>query len=226
MKKIIFPSLLFFLFIFIVSGKNKDTVQLGNIKVSVKDKSILIPAKSAIDSGILEYMAVTKSGKTYESVMALQCDAKNFHAALLLINTKPGKIIYPKDSNSNIRVLGDTLLLDVIFAGSNSKTKTIPVLDLIEYRDPLLAKKGNDLKKNLHWIFTGSRTINIDGRGKMVHESVTTGSLIAIFIDEAAEINFSKTSKTPYQGDTFGFKIKTDIIKKIGKNYLLRITKK
>jgi hypothetical protein len=69
-----------------------DTVTVGTIKVAVKDQALLIPATMAIDSGILEYMAVSKGGKTYESVLAVDCNAMDFHSCLLLINGRSGGV--------------------------------------------------------------------------------------------------------------------------------------
>ncbi len=170
-------------------------------------------------------LAVTKAGKIYESAISLDCDAKNFHAALLLINSKSGKISYPQNPDDDVKVSGDTLLLDIVYVDKNKKQKIIPALDIISYRDSTSLKKEKELKKDIHWIFTGSRTVDVNGKGKLVHESIMTGSLIAIFIDEAAEINFSKQTKNPYQGDNMGFKINSIVLKQLGNNYLLRIKK-
>jgi hypothetical protein len=198
-----------------------DTVSLGAIRIAVQERALFVPAHTVLDSGILEYLAVAPSGKAYESVMVLECNPKDFHAALLLINAKPGAIVASEQAADSIKVLGDTLSCEIIYT-EKAKTRTIPALDLIFARG-LDAQTEKELKRGIRWVFNGSRTIDVNGSGKIVHESIVTGSLIGLFIDPAAEINISTFTQTPYRGAEAGFTVNTNIVRGLGANYLLKI---
>jgi len=204
----------------------QDTVTVGTIKVVVKEQALLIPAAMAIDSGILEYMAVTKGGKTYESVLAADCDAKDFHAGLLLINAKPGGVKYKNDSVKTPMVLGDAMTCDIVFIDPKGKTATTPAFDLIRHCDPGKKAAGDAFKKKASWVFIGSHEVDMDGRGKMMLASSMEGSLISIIIDATVEISLSEPFDNPYRGERQGFCIDEKKAQQMPKNFFLRIAKK
>ncbi|MBD3314177.1 MAG: hypothetical protein GF344_00180, partial [Chitinivibrionales bacterium] len=205
------------------AGESRDTVEVGRIKVVVKETALLVPAKAAADSGILEYLAVATGGKTYESVMELECDPRNFHAALLLLNAKPGGVRFSEGPDAGPSVRGDTLEIDVVYKRGDS-LRTIDALDLISFRDTALAKQEKAHKEDLAWVFTGSETVEVE-RGKTAHASTLEGSLIGIFIDPTAEINISKVTRNPYRGEVFGFAVNAARAQMLPERFWLRLRK-
>lgn len=203
-----------------------DTVTVGTIKVAVKEQALLIPAVMAIDSGILEFMAVTKGGKTYESVLTVDCNSMDFHACLLLINSKPGTISYKGDSIKTPIVRGDTMLCNIVYNDSTGKSLTIPVFDLIRLCNPEKRAQGDSLKKKIAWIFVGSQEVDLDGSGKKVRASSLDGSLIGILINPSTEICLSEVTDNPYRGEMTGFCIDEKKAKELPKKFFLRITRK
>ncbi len=207
-----------------VTGAQNDTINLGKIRVISSEQALLIPAKPALDSGILEYIAVTTGGKTYESVLALDCDPKNFHAALLLINAKPGKIGYVDNPETSLVVIGDTLDLTIVYS-DREKTVSLDVKDLITYRDSASSEAQKGLKKEMRWVFTGSTALKVDNQGTRVHGSAMEGSLVSIVPDPNAEINCTKLIDNPYR-TSGGFCVNTAMVKRLGSECYLKIKKK
>ncbi|MBN1131066.1 MAG: hypothetical protein JXA71_18905 [Chitinispirillaceae bacterium] len=203
-----------------------DTVTVGAIKVAAREQALLIPVSTAIDSGILEYLAVTKGGKTYESVLAADCDAKDLHAALLLINAKPGGVTVKEDSTRTMVVSGDTMLCDVVYRDAKGKTGTMPASDLFRHCNPAKRAEGEALKKGTPWLFIGSHEVDLDGKGKKVLASAMEGSLISIIIDPSVEISLGQSTDNPYRGEQQGFCVDEKRIKTLPKTFLLKITRK
>jgi hypothetical protein len=203
-----------------------DTLTVGTLKVAVKEQAVLIPVSPAIDTGILEYLAVTKGGKTYESVLAADCDAKDLHAALLLINAKPGGVTTREDSIRTPVIRGDTMVCEVVYRDAKGKTITIPALDLVRHCNPGKRAEGEAVKKKIRWLFIGSQEVDLDGKGKMTLASALEGSLISIIIDPSVEICLSELTDNPYRGEQQGFCVDEKKIKALPKTFLLKITRK
>lgn len=59
--------------------------------VDMKRKWVVIDGKVCLNRGVLEMFACPKGTKEHESVIAIDCPARFVHAALLLVDAKPGR---------------------------------------------------------------------------------------------------------------------------------------
>lgn len=204
-----------------------DTVSVGSVRICSGDQSLLVPAQAVLDSGILDYFAVTLAGKTYESVLGLACEAKDLHTALLLINAKPGGITYwKKPENYGIeRMYGDSLDVQVVVQNGNSVSR-LSAFDLFTPRDPAVRKKWTAGEIKASWIFNGSLFVEYGQPKQMIHEASRSGSCIAIRTDQGAEMNLSYISGSPYAGGSQGFEVNKEKIKALkGSTLFLRIAR-
>lgn len=125
-----------------------------------------------MDAGDVEYLAVTPSGKTYESLLRLNVRPLYLQVALLLIGLEPKNILR--------------------YQGDPTQPQGAPVDILVRWEDnrglehevhaeELLAEgpKNKPMPRH-HWVFTGSRILP-EG-----FEADLCGSLVAIWHDPAA----------------------------------------
>lgn len=182
-----------------------DTVSLGHIRIITSELALMVPARPAICSGILEYLAVAPRGKEYESVMVLDCKPMELHAALLLIHARPGGIGF--DTTGAVRIFGDTLSLS-LFIRKSGKDSLLEVCDLFEPRnEELPAGKARTINK-LTWVFTGSEIKRTAASSQTVQEGWSQGSLISLVADRSALINCTTPSRSPYNNSNEGFRVK------------------
>lgn len=74
----------------------EKVVTFPGIKVYVTEKKMEVQGKIAINKGILDFFAVARDGKDYESVLVLFCKPSHFQAGLILLGLKKGEWLKPK----------------------------------------------------------------------------------------------------------------------------------
>ncbi len=81
-----------------VQAEEKDTkvVAFPGIKVYVNERKMEVQGKIAVNKGILDFFAVAKDGKDYESVLVLLCKPSHFQAGLILLGLKKGEWLKPQ----------------------------------------------------------------------------------------------------------------------------------
>jgi hypothetical protein len=70
-----------------------DVVMVGDVRVDLKAKRVEAPAQIMLAEGILEFVAVSKGGKTYESVLVVEVPPFHVQMALLMAGFKEGDAI-------------------------------------------------------------------------------------------------------------------------------------
>jgi len=185
---------------------------LRGIAIDLKAHRLTIEGRVCLDNGVLEYLAVVKGGKEYESVLALKCQPRGLHAALLLIGAVPGDL--------DPRFAEDAALPDTVTpkgrAGSRVNirvrwkqgdlSKEVPATSF------LLNRKTNQPPPPMPWVFTGSYFIKDPDTGKEVYMADLDGSLVASFYDPTALLNLPAAAGNPYRGDRLGFALNPDTV--------------
>ena len=161
--------------------------ELGGIKINAKTREVRVPTAVQLKKAPIEYMLVTETGKTHESVLVTKVKPTDLQLALLLASFQPGtEGLANKDLPPDIKPVAP-----IVPATPGAHRVTLTV----EWR------QGGDVKKvplsdwmlNINerkpppdlgtWIFNGSR---IDERGFIAE---VEGSFIAVWLDQNAIIN-------------------------------------
>ena len=126
-----------------------DQFALGEVRLNQKTRTITFPATVNLRDVSVEYLVVTREGKTHESILRTEADPLHLHLALLLINAKPGGTNALTEADS-AALPGDKLKVEVTWK-SGETTKTFRAEELVlDQMTRAPAARGP-------WIFTGSR---------------------------------------------------------------------
>lgn len=172
---------------------------LPGIHMDLEKGEVRLKAKVCLSQGILEYVAVSLRGKTYESVFEIEAEPSHVHAALLLLGLE-AKPVEKADPAK------DGLMIHIQWQGSEQEE---PIEKMLLRRDTRACPE------KISWIFTGSYfEKGEDGKNHYVADRVR--SVIAIWPDQTALLNPVEKSLNPYRGETYGYEVKTDAIKPEG----------
>jgi hypothetical protein len=136
----------------------------------------------ATTEGILEFVAVEKGGRDYESLFALDCRPSALKFVLLLIGCETNRPVGIEMEWRDQRVPVEQLLID-------RHTKKPPV--------------------KLEWLFTGSYFTKSVLDGKEVFQADEEQAFIALWRQDAVLINLKQDSGNPYRGGAQGFEANT-----------------
>jgi len=179
-------------------------LRVGPITVRQAAREVQVPATFAMDGGILEYVACTGYGKLYESLLRAEADAVHLQVALLLAGLVPtrsaGGLRYQGDPSTP---QGDAVTLSVRWR-RGGREYARPVEELITDR----ARKAG--MRRAPWVFTGSQF-----RGSEF-AAQAEGSLVAVYHDPVALINYKPSSQSPYRGGDKGFEVNRKAVPPIG----------
>lgn len=149
--------------------------ELGKVRLDKNARTVTLPAVVNLLDVNIEYLLVTATGKTHESL--LRTDAEPYHVqlALLLLGAKgAGTNSLPEDPAQALP--GDKLTIDIRHR-TGAHTNLWPAEQLV------LDVKSNSPPPAGPWIFTGSR-LREDGFAAQLD-----GSIISLITDPDALIN-------------------------------------
>jgi hypothetical protein len=162
--------------------------QVGEVVFDDKSREIRFPARVNMTEGQLEYLVVHVNGKVHESLLSTEISPTHLNLAFTLLRYLPSRELYrlPNEtggtSNKFEEVSADVkaaarVTIEIEWT-QDGKTRRVPVNELIQ----------NDLKASAMpagpWVYGGSDF----HEGKFVAE--TTGDVAAIFLSEAALLNY------------------------------------
>lgn len=203
---------------------------LPGIVIEQGTRTLQIEGQVCIEEGILEYLAVAKGGKEYESVFALNCRPSHLQAAMLIAGYQAGEVAAELrgDFAPQADPAGNTAPEGAPRVGSPSTDHlaraaaepthlTIDVevqrKDGTWRRDPIehfLIDRGTDrLPPRLTWAFSGSFFHRDDQTGIEFFAADAEKSLIALWYDPTALLNLAQDVGNPYRGDVTGFAVNT-----------------
>jgi hypothetical protein len=113
-------------------------LELPGVKVMLKEKYVDVDAKVCLTDGLLELAVCAKDTKNHESVFSLETKAELVHAALLLINVKPGNPAMRKPVEGkegmwvDIEPRGDEVNVFVVVKDAEGKAVERPLSDFIK----------------------------------------------------------------------------------------------
>jgi hypothetical protein len=168
------------LFAFLLSAAQAETVTNlpGLIVRGGENKIVEATGHVANTDGVLEFIAVEKAGRDYESLFTLDCRPSALKFALLLIGC---------ETNDPVRI-------EVEWAG-----KRIPVEQL------LLDRHTKKSPPALPWIFTGSYFTKSVLDGREVFMADEEQAFVALWWQPSALINLRQDFGNPYHSEAQGF---------------------
>lgn len=152
-----------------------NTFALGPVELDVRERRVSFPAVVNMEAGLIEYLLVTTSGKTHESLLRTDVAPHQIQLALLLLGARgAGTNAFPDSPTQPLP--GEPVTLELVWtqAGQPKRVRAEQAVRDRRRRSP--AAEGP-------WVYTGSRVVE----GVFVAELV--GSIVAVMEDPDALIN-------------------------------------
>lgn len=176
----------------------KDRVELGNISVDKKTRSIRMKVKTALKEGILEFMLVGEKGKTYESAFEAEKNIPSeLNFALILIGAEAApydKLMEFVQQEKGREKLVKDYPASLLSLSLEQNGKAVPLDSVIRDRE------GEPF--DLSWVYTGGQSVE----GKYPPDG--TRNFIAIWPNPASVVNLFSGHKNPYRGN-YGYEMNT-----------------
>ena len=161
--------------------------ELGAVRMDKRQRSVSFPGSLNMANGPLEYLLVTKWGKTHESVLRTEVEPYQIHVAMLLLadgvrvptnnpSAAPGGGGQFISNPSKEAIPGDRVSIEVSWQAAGKK----------------IQRRGDELVFNLLnkatmtnsvWVYNGSRVWD----GKFMAQ--LSGSIVSLVSDPDAQIN-------------------------------------
>ena len=153
-------------------------IVLSKVRLDHRQKSITFPAVLNLNRGLIEYVIVTQTGKTHESLLRTEAEPYQIHAAMLLLNAKgAGPEAFAEPTAQPLR--GDKLTIELSWKTKPART---PVSRLILNRQTKTAMEDR-------WVYTGSHM----EQGRFVAQR--DGSIVSLINDRDALMNYTGPSR-------------------------------
>lgn len=152
-----------------------ELYELGGVRLDKRQKAVSFPAMLNMREALVEYLVVTSSGKTHESLLRTDIQPYHLHLALLLLGVKgAGTNSFPE--NALRPIPGDKVNIEVSW-NADGKKKRYRAEELVYNRQTKSAMSRGS------WVYNGSQMVE----GIFVAQQ--DGSLISLVTDPDALIN-------------------------------------
>jgi hypothetical protein len=188
---------------------------LGKYTIYTAEKRAEVRGTVCLNTGILDFFAANAdSGKEYETVLILDGECRELHAALLALGAKPGAMPEsfkgdsatppPKEPPAPGSRIGITLRWSDD-KGEHTANAESWLIDRATKRPP----------EKLEWIFTGSFS-GKDADGREVYVGDLEKTPIGLWYHKACVLNAASAAGNPYRGEALGFEVNTAAVPKVG----------
>lgn len=150
-------------------------LELGRVRLDQKTRTITFPATVNLRDVNVEYLVVTRAGKTHESILRTDAEPMHLQLALLLLNAKgAGTNALPEAPSAALP--GEKLVLEVTWK-TGAITNTVRAEELVlDLKSAAPAARGP-------WIYTGLRM------REGAFAAQVDGSIVSLITDPDALIN-------------------------------------
>ena len=201
---------------------------LPGIALDVDAHVVQLDGVICLDRGILEYVAVARGGKEYESVFALDCRPSQLKTALLIAGYREGGLdptmrgdfapqadpaAYERPAGAPDRTPYPAGYEEDRLAEPTRARIAVEVrqADGCWERRPLesflLDRRTARPPEQLTWAFTGSFFRREGERGPEYFIGDVEKSVIALWYDPTALLNLTQDVGNPYRGETVGIEL-------------------
>lgn len=152
-----------------------NTFALGPVQLNVRERTVSFPAVVNMEAGLIEYLLVTTSGKTHESLLRTDVAPHQIQLALLLLGARgAGTNAFPQSPAQPLP--GEPVTLELVWTQEGQPKRIRAEAAVRDRRRRGPAQPGP-------WVYTGSRVV----QGTFVADLV--GSIVAVMEDPDALIN-------------------------------------
>lgn len=149
--------------------------EIGKVRLDKRQRTVSFPAVLNMNQALIEYLVVTSSGKTHESLLRTDVEPYQIHLAMLLLGAKgAGTNAFP-ESNA-LPLPGDKVAIELSWE-TGGKEKRCRAEELVYNRQAKSAMVRGD------WVYNGSRMVE----GSFVAQQI--GSIVSVIVDPDALIN-------------------------------------
>jgi len=149
--------------------------ELGQVRLDKDKRTVTFPASVNQLEGNIEYVVVTTTGKTHESLLRTTAEPYHLQLAFLLLGAKgAGTNSLPEDPTKPLP--GDRVEIDLSWSADGR-------LQQFRAEDFVHDRKANGPARRGDWIYTGSR-LREDGFAAQLD-----GSIVSLITDADALIN-------------------------------------
>jgi hypothetical protein len=166
-----------------------DRYRIGKITIDKKTREIRFPAKVNMTEGLLEFLVVHENGKVHESLLATDISPTQLNLAFTLLSYQASQELYPLPNGTGgvsdkfpdvPQEVRDSARIRIDFEWSeDGKSRKASANEWIQH-----AVKTSETMPSGPWVYGGSGFQD----GKFNAE--VTGDIIAIFLSQAAMINY------------------------------------
>ena len=149
--------------------------EIGAVRLDQERHAVRFPATVNMKDGAIEYLLVTKNGKTHESLLRTDAEPQHIHLAMLLLGAKgAGTNAFLEDLTKPLP--GDRVSLEIQCL-TDGKEKRFRAEDLVfNTQTQAVMTRGG-------WVYNGSRLVE----GTFLAQR--DGSIVSLMTDEDALIN-------------------------------------
>jgi hypothetical protein len=159
---------------------DSNTVEIGVVRLDKTQKSVTFPAFLNMDKGMIEYVIVTSTGKTHESLLRTDAQPMHIHLAMLLLGAKGiSTNTFPEDAKAAIP--GDNVTIQMSWKDAAGVEKRFPPEDFI------INQEAHAAATHGPWIYNGSRVL----QGTFIAQQI--GSIVSTMTDADALLNNPRT---------------------------------
>jgi len=186
----------------------KDVVRFKGLTAYPKKRVIEMAGKFCLERDIVEFLAVTKGGRDYESMLVVDGRPSDLKVALELIGLKPSPVKVHEHMLTGVEdasLQSGGVEITLRWQDKNGKRTAPPETFLIRRDNPKVPPPKSA------WVFTGSRVQELPELGK-VFAGDYHKLAIGLWYEPTAVINYSVPSRNPYWDDDAGYEIDTNQI--------------
>jgi hypothetical protein len=149
--------------------------ELGQVRLDKNKRTVSFPASVNMREGNIEYVVVTATGKTHESLLRTTAEPYHVQLAFLLLGAKgAGTNALPEDPARSLP--GERVEIEFSW-DAGGRTNSFQAEEFVHDR------KANGPARRSNWIYTGSR-LREDGFAAQLD-----GSIVSLITDADALIN-------------------------------------
>lgn len=163
-----------------------NVFKIGKVTWYRPERRLEIHGRVSLDEGPLEYLAVLKGGKEYESILSFDCSAIDVNLVLILSGYRRIREGVKKRGDPNVPK-GDPLYLHVEWIEETDGKK---IARRVRAEDLLHNQYTKKPMRHTAWVFSGSKFVNDpDNPKKRYFMAQVERKLVAVFRDPAAIFN-------------------------------------
>jgi hypothetical protein len=158
---------------------SSNLFRIGMVEFDNRLRTVSLPARVRVRTGVIEYALVHERGKTYESLLSTPAEPAQVHLAFLLLGIEPGKL--GTEASTPIRV-GDSNAVEISLtwkARGTNVTRSLSDLIILRTNETAIPAPLPLAK----WLYNGSR---LTSRGFAAQQE---GSLVSLIRDPTALVN-------------------------------------